>query len=67
MINELSDKLTKLRGFGPRDNSTDRPSYRRLLAKLVPNFADRCRVVSTTDSTVVNLSFLDRSRYFSFK
>jgi hypothetical protein len=42
---------TKLRGFGPRANDTDRPSDRRLLAKLVPTFADRgCLVVSAKDS-----------------
>jgi hypothetical protein len=42
-----------------------RPSGRRLLAKLVPTFADRgCHVVSATIPAAVNLSFLDRSRYF---
>jgi hypothetical protein len=41
----------------------------RLLAKLVPTFADRgSGMVSATDShVVVNLGFLDRSRYFSFQ
>jgi hypothetical protein len=42
-----------------------RPSDRRLLAKLVPTFADRgCRVVSATDPYGRILGFLDRSRYF---
>jgi hypothetical protein len=37
--------------FSPQANYTDRPSDRRLSAKLVPTFADRgCCVVSITDS-----------------
>jgi hypothetical protein len=36
--------------FSPQANYTDREIDRRLLAKLVPTFADRaCRVVSATD------------------
>jgi hypothetical protein len=36
--------------FSPQANYTDRSSDRRMLAKLVPTFADRvCRVVSATD------------------
>jgi hypothetical protein len=45
-----------------------RPSDRRLLAKLVPTFADRrCHVVSVTDPYDRILAFLDRSRYFFFQ
>jgi hypothetical protein len=44
---------------------TDRPP---LVGEVSTNFADRgCRVVSATDSHVVNLGSLNRSRYFSFK
>jgi hypothetical protein len=40
----------KPRGFSPQANYTDRPSDRRMSAKLVPTFAGRgCRVVSTTN------------------
>jgi hypothetical protein len=40
----LSETKTKLCGFSPQANYTDRA------AKLVPTFADRgCRVVSATD------------------
>jgi hypothetical protein len=43
-------KETKLSGFSPQANYTDRATA-RLSAKLVPTFADRrCRVVSETDS-----------------
>jgi hypothetical protein len=46
----------------------DRPSDRRMSAKLVPTFADRgCRVVSATDPHGRILSFLDRSRYYFFQ
>jgi hypothetical protein len=45
-----------------------RPSDRRLLAKLVPTFADRgLHVVSVTDLYGRILGFLDRSRYFFFQ
>jgi hypothetical protein len=45
-----------------------RPRDRRLLAKLVPTFADRgCHVVSVTDPYGHILGFLDRSRYFFFQ
>jgi hypothetical protein len=44
------------------------PSDRRLLANLVPTFADRgCHVVSVTDPYYRILGFLDRSRYFFFQ
>jgi hypothetical protein len=43
-----------LRGLSPRANCTDRPSDRRLSAKLVSTFADRgCHVVSVTDPHAV--------------
>jgi hypothetical protein len=46
----------------------DRPSDRRMSAKLVPTFADRgCRVVSAADPHGRILGFLDRSRYFSIQ
>jgi CBS-domain-containing membrane protein len=45
-----------------------RPSDRRLLAKLVPTFADRgCHVFSVTDTYGRIIGFLDRSSYFSFQ
>jgi hypothetical protein len=44
-----------------------RPSDRRLLAKLVPTFADRrCHVVSVTDPHGRILAFLYRSHYVFF-
>jgi hypothetical protein len=53
----------KLRGPSPRSNYIDRVT--RLMAKLVPTFADRgCCVVSTTDPHGHILCFLDRSCYF---
>jgi hypothetical protein len=43
-------------------------SDRRLLAKLVPNSADReCGVVSVTDPYRRIIDFLDMNRYFSIK
>jgi hypothetical protein len=63
-IVKYSEK-TDLRGLSPRENYTDRPSDRRLLAKLVPTFKDRGRhVVSVSDPYG---SILDRSRYFFFQ
>jgi hypothetical protein len=51
----------------PRPES-DRPSDRRLSAKLLPTFTDRgCHVVNVTDPYGSILCFLDRSRYFSFQ
>jgi hypothetical protein len=45
-----------------------RPSDHRLLAKLVPTFADRgCHVFNVTDPPGRILDFLDRSRYFFFQ
>jgi hypothetical protein len=45
-----------------------RPSHRRLLAKLVPTFADRgCHMVSVTDPYGRILGFPDLSRYFFFQ
>jgi hypothetical protein len=47
------NKLIKTKNsvaFSPQVNYTDRPSDRRMSAKLLPTFADRgCRVVSATD------------------
>jgi hypothetical protein len=44
------------------------PSDRRLSEELAPTFAERgCHVVSLTDPCCLNLSFLDRSRYFVFQ
>jgi hypothetical protein len=59
-------KKTKLHGFSPQANYTDRLSDRRLSAKLVPALVDRgCRVVSTTvPPQSLIFGFLDRSRYF---
>jgi hypothetical protein len=53
----------KLRGLSPRANYTDRATL-RLSAKVVPTFADRCRVVSAAGPYGRILGFLDRSRYF---
>jgi hypothetical protein len=46
----------------------DRPSDRRLSAKLVPTFADRgCHVVNVTDLYGRILGFLELRRYFFFQ
>jgi hypothetical protein len=46
----------------------NRPTDRRLSAKLVPTFVDReCHVVSATDPHGRILGFLDRSRYSFFQ
>jgi hypothetical protein len=53
--------------FSPQANYTDRPSDRRVSAKLVPTFADRgCHVVSATDPPAVNSVFLTGAATFSF-
>jgi hypothetical protein len=54
--------------FRPRANYTDWATA-TCQRNLVPTFADRgmSRGQRGGSSTVVNLSFLDRSRYFSFK
>jgi hypothetical protein len=45
-----------------------RPNDRRLIAMLVPTFADReYHVVSVTDPYGRILGFLDQNRYFFFK
>jgi hypothetical protein len=46
----LSVTKTKLRGFSPQANYTDRASDRSLSAKLVPTLADRERCNTTTKS-----------------
>jgi hypothetical protein len=55
--------------FSSQANYTDRPTDRNFLAKFSDKFA--YRVVSSSQgggsTTVVNLSFLGRSRYFSLK
>jgi hypothetical protein len=57
----------KLRGLSPLANYTDRATS-RLLAKLVPTFADtECHVASVTDPYCCILDFLDRNRYFFFQ
>jgi hypothetical protein len=63
-----STKLkTKLRGLQSA-SELYRPSDRRLLAKLVPTFADRgCRVVSAMEPPAVNLALLTGAATFSFK
>jgi hypothetical protein len=54
--------------FSPQANYIDWATA-TCLRNLVPNFADRgvSRGQCGGSPTVVNLSFLDRSRYFSFK
>jgi hypothetical protein len=54
--------------FSPEANYTDRATA-TCRRNLVPSFADRgeSRGQRGGSSTAVNLSFLDRSRYFSFK
>jgi CBS-domain-containing membrane protein len=50
------------------ESKLNRPSDRRLSAKLVQTFADRrCHVVSVTDPYGRIVGFLVRSSYFSFK
>jgi hypothetical protein len=59
--------ITKLRGFSPEANYTDRAAAACCM-KLVLTFADRgCRVVSSANPYGRNLGFLDRSRYFFFQ
>jgi CBS-domain-containing membrane protein len=61
----ISDKqkTNKLHGLSPIANYT----VRRLLAKLVPAFADTgCHVVSVTEPQGRILGFLDPSRHFFF-
>jgi hypothetical protein len=54
--------------FSPQANYTDR-STATCRRNLVPTFVDRgvSRGQRGGSPTVVNLSFLDQSRYFSFK
>jgi hypothetical protein len=67
-FNFKTNKQTNPVAFSPQANSTDwaAANCRRI---LVPTFADRwvSRGQRGGSPTVVNLSFLDRSRYFSFK
>jgi hypothetical protein len=57
-------RTNELRGLSSRANDPDR----RLLAKLVPTFADRgCHVISVTNPYAHNLGFIDLSGYFFFQ
>jgi hypothetical protein len=65
LIEELN--RTKLRGFGPRAKYTDRAT-----AACWRSSANFLRIEGVAWSaqripTVVNVGFLDRSRYFSFQ
>jgi uncharacterized membrane protein len=64
----VNKKQTNSVAFSPQANYTDwaTATCRR---NLVPTFVDRgvSRGQCGESPTVVNLSFLDRSRYFSFK
>jgi hypothetical protein len=63
----LKYNIMKLPVLSPQANYTDRVDH-RLLAKVVPTFADRgCHVVSVMDPYDRILGFLDRSRYFFFQ
>jgi hypothetical protein len=67
----MSGSIDETKNWTPWPQSASelyRPSDRRLLAKLVPTFADtECRMVSATDSHGRILRFLDRNRYFFFQ
>jgi hypothetical protein len=69
MVNYLLGVKTKRKTPWPQSASElYRPRKCRLLAKLVPTFANKgCCVVSATDSCGRILGFLDRSRYFLFQ
>jgi hypothetical protein len=62
------NKQTNSVAFSPQANYTDWATT-TCWRILVPTFVDRgmSRGQHGGSSTVVNLSFLDRSRYFSFK
>jgi hypothetical protein len=64
----LQNNKTNSVAFSPQANYTDRTTA-TCWRNLVPIFADRgvSRGQRGGPPTVVNLSFLDRSRYFSFK
>jgi hypothetical protein len=63
-----SDKTTNKTNSVALVWELNRPSDRRLSAKLVRTFADRaCNVVCVTDPYGRILEFLDRRRYFFFK
>jgi hypothetical protein len=66
---QVTNKQTKKQTPWPGSASElYQPSDRRLLAKLVPTFADRrCHVISVTDPYDRILGFLDRSRYNFFQ
>jgi hypothetical protein len=64
----LSSIQTNSVALSAQTNYTDRATA-TCRRNLVPTFVDRgvSRVQRVGSPTVVNLSFLDRSRYFSFK
>jgi hypothetical protein len=58
-------KLNSVALVRERTVPTERPP---LVGEVVPTFADRgCCLVNVTIPPVVNLGFLDRSRYFFFQ
>jgi CBS-domain-containing membrane protein len=68
MFQPPSYKQNKQTPWPESASEQHRPSDRRLLAKLVPTFADRgWHVVSVTDPYGRILGFLDRSRYVFFQ
>jgi hypothetical protein len=67
-IDTIKRKINKQTPWPESASKLYRPSDRRLLAMLVPTFADRgLHVVSVTDLYGRILVFLDRSRYFYFQ
>jgi hypothetical protein len=64
----MKENKNKLVALSPQANYTDWATA-TCRGNLVPTFADIgvLRGQSGGSPTVVNLSFLDRSRYFSFK
>jgi hypothetical protein len=67
-VNLLGDNIDTIKKNTTLTDASKEVGDRRLLAKLVPTFADGgCHVVSATDPYSRTLSFLDRSRYFFFQ
>jgi hypothetical protein len=64
----LKLKKKKLNSWSESASEIYRQIDSRLLAELLPTFADRgCLVVSSTDPLCRIFDFLDRSRYFFFQ
>jgi hypothetical protein len=67
MCHEYSETITNSVGLSPQANYTDlaTATYRR---NLMPTFVDRgvSHGQRSGSTTVLNLSFLDQKRYFSF-